>query len=702
MGLKEIKKWTSKHTRWVFSGVIAVLAVGFIVSMSEMNITQNVESRALSEVRSTMDMQISAFSGHMSAQFQVLELVSDMLGDGSEFDSEEMRLSLKSIVETYELCTLCLADVNGNTVDYEGNILGSCVDREYFREIMNGKYVQLCEFLPTTKETSEPRIILSIPAYDKNENRLGVLFCSKEIYVLEDALFADSALPNTSAAIFICDVSGNVIAANENGHDFSAQYGIENDEGTGMSITNLGDDIQKVREADSPRQIKINGNKFFAGYRVLDECGWGMYCIMDEVSATAAYKDNQKRIERTITTVFIVFAVALIYIIFLGKMYLRRRSKEAILVKRSYENYKNILHEVQCAVVEYDLDDSSLMVTQSGLDELKLDLLNGSLDAYKRFMRAHPEYDFDELKTKLELAKADGRTYSFESSLTANGEKICWIRTTIIPISDEDGMVDTILFAIFDISEKQREIEKIEEEQEGLLVELDDVKKELEYSRIKTASSQMQPHFLYNALSSIREIVLEDPQYASDLIYDFTTHLRACIRSMSSDSMITFAQELENIKAYVNIEKMRFGDRLHVVYDCPVTDFEIIPLSIQPLVENAIRHGIYDRGAAGGTVTVRSDRIDNSYVIYVWDDGMGFNFDEIMSEVESGERDSRGLANLIFRFATLMNADVNVDSQIGYGTKITITIPIKGEAAEERNVQDEQRGRNAQVEEGKQ
>ena len=147
---------------------------------------------------------------------------------------------------------------------------------------------------------------------------------------------------------------------------------------------------------------------------------------------------------------------------------------------------------------------------------------------------------------------------------------------------------------------------------------------------------------------------------------------------MSGDSLVNFAQEIENIRAYLNIEKMRFSDRLRVVYDCAETDFDIIPLSIQPLVENAIRHGIYERGAAGGTVIVRSARGDNCYTVCVEDDGVGFDFNAIMAEVKSGKRDSNGLYNLMFRFETLMNAKVTVESEIGKGTKITVTIPLGG------------------------
>ena len=517
---------------------------------------------------------------------------------------------------------------------------------------------------------------------------------------------------------------------------------------------------------------------------------------MDEETAAEAYQDNQKRTESTVVTVVLVFAAAIAYILLLGALYSKRKTKETLSVRQNYENFKNILRETQCAVVEYDLNKEALTVIQPGIDVLKLDVLNGKLDNYEKFKSLHPEYDFVELQMDVELAKSHGKTYSFESLLTVDGKKLYWLRTTIIPITDENGIAKKMLFAAFDVSDvhqandavfemyenipaavyrcsfnglphvdyfgdglckmlgyTREQIDKIigpekkyslliceedrpafreftqkmhiyggtktceyrmvcadgsllavadtmdakqsssgimygyaivtdqrtfAEVQQGLRQELADVKRQLEQSRMKNASSQMQPHFLYNALSSIREIVLEDPQYASDLIYDFTTHLRACIRSMSAESMVPFEQELENIKAYVNIEKMRFGDKLQVIYDCQEIGFEIIPLSIQPLVENAIRHGIFERGVTGGTVAVRSTHRDDSFIVCVEDDGIGFDFDATMAEIKSGKRDSHGLRNLIFRFETLMHAQVAVESKIGSGTKITVTIPAGG------------------------
>lgn len=232
----------------------------------------------------------------------------------------------------------------------------------------------------------------------------------------------------------------------------------------------------------------------------------------------------------------------------------------------------------------------------------------------------------------------------------------------------DDASGDIMSFCVvYDLTEQQRK-EK----------ELIDLENALQMSRIRNSTSQMQPHFLYNALGSIQEIVLEDPEYAANLIEDFTVYLRHCIRAMEGDALLPFDQELANIKAYVNIEKMRFGDRLNVVYDVPITDFMILPLSVQPLVENAIRHGIYERGPEGGTVIIRSRQTVSSWIIEVEDDGVGFDLDAFKRDCASGKKDSTGINNIVFRLNKVMNADVDIRSVPGTGTKIVISIPKEG------------------------
>jgi Putative regulator of cell autolysis len=200
-------------------------------------------------------------------------------------------------------------------------------------------------------------------------------------------------------------------------------------------------------------------------------------------------------------------------------------------------------------------------------------------------------------------------------------------------------------------------------------------------SRIRNSTSQMQPHFLYNALGSIQEVLQEDPQYASELIEDFTIHLRSCIRAMNSDAPQPFSMELDNIRAYVNIERMRFGEKLKIRYEIETDDFPIVPLSVQPLVENAIRHGIYQKGPAGGTVVLRTRDAGNAWQVEVEDNGVGFDVNAYRREAKSGKRDSTGLKNIIFRLDKVMHAHVDIVSTVGSGTKVTVTIPKGGSGA---------------------
>ena len=221
------------------------------------------------------------------------------------------------------------------------------------------------------------------------------------------------------------------------------------------------------------------------------------------------------------------------------------------------------------------------------------------------------------------------------------------------------------LSIVYDITEIEAHGRRIEE-----------LTAELQEFRVRNSVSQLQPHFLYNSLGSIREIILDDPDYASDLLYDFTVHLKACIKSMSEGSLIPFTQEITNVKAYITLEKMRMGDRLSIEYKLKETDFQIVPLGLQLFVENAIHHGVFFRGRAGGKITIQSDKDnDGNIVVKIMDTGVGFDSQKVLAEIDRGEKDAAGIKNLTFQFKRLLNADVKVESQVGVGTTVTITIP---------------------------
>jgi len=220
---------------------------------------------------------------------------------------------------------------------------------------------------------------------------------------------------------------------------------------------------------------------------------------------------------------------------------------------------------------------------------------------------------------------------------------------------------------IYDLTEKQREEKRLKE-----------LEQRLENIRLKSISSQMQPHFLYNVLGSIQEVMLEDPEYASELLGYFTMHLRSCIRALAREGPVPFCQELENVKAYLNIEKMRFGDKLRIHYDIQTEDFSILPLTIQPLIENSIRHGIYQKGIEGGDVYLSTWESDDAWMVCIRDNGVGFDTERMEKNRIGKERISTGLYNVRFRIVNVMHGKLDVHSKPGEGTVVTITIPKEG------------------------
>ena len=187
-------------------------------------------------------------------------------------------------------------------------------------------------------------------------------------------------------------------------------------------------------------------------------------------------------------------------------------------------------------------------------------------------------------------------------------------------------------------------------------------------AQIKVMMSQIQPHFIYNSLSSISTLIDIDPSKAQKALDEFTEYLRHNLSSLTETNLIRFEEELRHIEAYVNLEKMRFGDRLIVIYDIETTEFNVPALSIQPIVENAIKHGILKR-VEGGRLVFRTFETDNAYVVEVTDNGVGFN----VSDVNFDENKSVGLKNIEFRLKEMCKADIKIDSELKKGTRVIVT-----------------------------
>jgi len=211
------------------------------------------------------------------------------------------------------------------------------------------------------------------------------------------------------------------------------------------------------------------------------------------------------------------------------------------------------------------------------------------------------------------------------------------------------------------ITESQAQI------QEEKIKRLTSEKKAAE-ANLKLLQAQIEPHFLFNTLSNVLSLLDTDPKKGKSMLVDFIQYLRASLSKIRQEKA-TLGQEMEMIEAYLSIYKVRMGDRLQYIIDLPnnlkATSFP--PMLIQPLVENAIKHGLEPK-VDGGEILIRGVEKDGLLRLEVLDNGMGF----------TGERDSgMGLSNIRERLFSLYgnNGRLILEAHSPHGLKATIEVP---------------------------
>ena len=198
-----------------------------------------------------------------------------------------------------------------------------------------------------------------------------------------------------------------------------------------------------------------------------------------------------------------------------------------------------------------------------------------------------------------------------------------------------------------------------------------DLRNSLELNQSKMVLSQIKPHFIFNVLNTIRELCVEDSQQAESAIDQFSGYLRDNLEFIDQNHLIPFKTEMDYVQRYVNLEKLRFGDRIHYEENFETTDFNVPPLTIQPIVENAIKHGILKK-VEGGNIKVSTKAVDQEIIITIQDNGVGF----IMKDPDS--RPHVGIKNVRTRLSGLLGAKLDISVGQGNGTTVTIHIPVKG------------------------
>ena len=192
-------------------------------------------------------------------------------------------------------------------------------------------------------------------------------------------------------------------------------------------------------------------------------------------------------------------------------------------------------------------------------------------------------------------------------------------------------------------------------------------------NRMKIMLSKIQPHFLYNALTTIKGLAMTDTDKACEAIDDFSFFLRGNMDSLSAPGLIPFDKELEHTKQYLSLEKMRFGTRLNIVYDFQITSFSLPPLTLQPIVENAVRYGVTKK-EEGGTVTISTKQDKKNIILTVSDNGVGF---DPLQKKEDG-RSHIGIQNVRDRIRIQCGGELTLKSTPGKGTVAIITLPAEG------------------------
>ena len=210
--------------------------------------------------------------------------------------------------------------------------------------------------------------------------------------------------------------------------------------------------------------------------------------------------------------------------------------------------------------------------------------------------------------------------------------------------------------------------------------ELDASRERLAEAQLRALRAQISPHFIYNALSAISALVRTDPDRARELIEEFAEFVRYSVRTHGEYT--TLAEELRSIDRYLLIERARFGDRLQVRLQVAP---EVLPVAVpylclQPLVENAVRHGLASK-AGTGTVSIIASDAGSECLISVEDDGVGMDPDQLRRPAGDDASESRsahvGLTNVDDRLRSVFGPGCGlvVETAPGAGTKVSMRVP---------------------------
>jgi two-component system LytT family sensor kinase len=324
------------------------------------------------------------------------------------------------------------------------------------------------------------------------------------------------------------------------------------------------------------------------------------------------------------------------------------------------EAVKHLLEMLKCVAIGITDADGTLLSWAGGANEHYPDL-TGAIDlAIQNGQRAHIHH------TNLSCARR-GR---------------CPMRTAVIVPLIPDGQVEGTLIVVGGVDSK-RLIRAADEVAQFVciqleLAKLDESKQQLAKAEVRMLRAQISPHFLYNALNSISSLIRTDPERARDLLQEFADFTRYSFRT--SGQFTTLAEELRNIDRYLTIQSQRYAERLNVrIKIAPEVLSVVVPfLVLQPLVENAVQHGISPK-PGGGTVTVVAQDNGNEALISVEDDGVGMDADRLFADLRDAHKTGShvGIGNINQRMRSVFGDEyaLMAETAPGAGMKVILRVP---------------------------
>lgn len=243
--------------------------------------------------------------------------------------------------------------------------------------------------------------------------------------------------------------------------------------------------------------------------------------------------------------------------------------------------------------------------------------------------------------------------FYFAGSMSFDTGLICYIGAVVVMVAE------ATLF-LRNLRMERAKQERIAEENRNL--------------QIQMLTDRIRPHFVLNTVGAIRSLIPRDPHRASDLLYDFSKYMRTKMEQKDFSRPIPFQEELEHVRIYLRLEQARFGDTVEVNYDIRDTAFHVLPLTIQPFVENAIKHGLF-QSEGGGLLTISCYRGTACHVVEIADNGVGFDAENLNALLEN--KTSVGLRSALMRLENEMQATVSIHSRMNgkTGTRVHIEIP---------------------------